>query len=221
MKNQKGKIMKTILFQGDSITDANRNRESTPVENIFPTSWFGTGYVAMTAARLLLDHPQEYLQVINRGISGNRVVDLYARWKVDALNFRPDIISILIGVNDVWHEYSDKNGVEPERFEQVYDMLLDWTGKVLPETKIIIGQPFCLHTNLVTEDFYNDVQVLGKITEKLAVKHKTLFIPYQKLFNDAVKNRENRYYLADGVHPGIAGAELMARALTPAIESCL
>lgn len=213
--------MKTILFQGDSITDATRAKELENIENIFRTQAFGSGYVNAVASQLLLDHPEKNLNVINRGISGNRVVDLYARWKIDALNFNPDIISILIGVNDVWHEHARQNGVEPERFEQVYDMLLAWSRKVLPNVKFVIGQPFCLKSEVVTDEFYNDVQILGEITEKIAEKYDSVFIPYQKIFNEAAKVRENSYYLVDGVHPGLPGALLMARALTPAIEAFL
>lgn len=213
--------MKTILFQGDSITDASRARDMELSENIFRVQAFGSGYVNAVASKLLLDYPEKYLNVINRGISGNRVVDLYARWKKDALNLKPDIISILIGVNDVWHEYSYQNGVEPERFEQIYDMLLSWTKQVLPQVKFIIGQPFCLKSEVVTDEFYDSVQVLGKIAEKMAKKYDAVFIPYQEIFNEAAKKRENTYYLADGVHPALAGAALMAEALTPAVKSLL
>ena len=213
--------MKTILFQGDSITDACRARDFEMRENVFNIQPFGSGYVNAAASKLLFDYPEKYLNVINRGISGNRVVDLYARWKADALNLNPDIISILIGVNDVWHEYACKNGVEPERFELIYDMLLNWTKEVLPNVKLIIGQPFCLKSEVVIDEFYNDVQVLGKIAEKIAQKHNAIFIPYQDIFNEAAKKRENSYWLVDGVHPGLPGAQLMAQALVPAIESLL
>ena len=114
--------MKTILFQGDSITDASRFKEIENDGDVFIPRAFGSGYANAVAARLLLAHPEKNLRMVNRGISGHRVVDLYARWKIDALNLKPDIISILIGVNDVWHEFSRQNGVEPERFEQIYDM---------------------------------------------------------------------------------------------------
>ena len=213
--------MKTILFQGDSITDASRARDVENNGDIFLPRVFGSGYVNAVASRLLFEYPEKNLRVVNRGISGNRVVDLYARWKIDALNLNPDIISILIGVNDVWHEFSNKNGVEPERFEQVYDMLLDWTKKVFPEVKIIIGQPFCLTSEVVNDDFYQQVQVLGKISERIAEKYDAAFIPYQKLFNEAAEKRENTYYLIDGVHPALAGVELMAKALKPEIEKFL
>ena len=91
--------MKTIVFQGDSITDCGRNREA----DINTPGHLGLGYVNSIAGRLLLDDPAAMYRCVNKGISGNRVVDLYARWKIDALNFNPDLISILIGVNDVWH----------------------------------------------------------------------------------------------------------------------
>ena len=99
--------MRTILFQGDSITDCSRCREAEPNTN----SHLGYGYVNTVCGNLLYNNPQAIYRCINKGISGNRVVDLYARWKVDALNWNPDFISILIGVNDVWHEIGGHNGV--------------------------------------------------------------------------------------------------------------
>ena len=93
-------MSKVILFQGDSVTDCGRSRE-----NVF-NGGLGSGYPTLIGARILADHLGEGYQIYNRGISGNRVVDLYARWKCDAIVLRPDIISILIGVNDTWHEYS-------------------------------------------------------------------------------------------------------------------
>ena len=106
-----GKINR-ILFQGDSITDAGRSRDA----NLPPNAGLGGGFPGMIAAMLLSRYPARGYQIINRGISGNRVVDLYARWKADALNLSPDLISILIGVNDTWHEFGGKNGVEVDRW---------------------------------------------------------------------------------------------------------
>lgn len=214
--------MKTIVFQGDSITDAGRERvASVQPDTIRSVMYYGAGYINAATGNLLLDNPEKELNIINTGISGNRVVDLYARWKIDTLNYNPDIISILIGVNDVWHEFKRQNGVEPDRFEHIYDMLLDWTKKVLPDVKLVIGQPFALLSEVVSEEFYDTVQIYGEISERIAAKYDAEFIPYQKLFNEAAKRRENSYYLVDGVHPSIAGAQLMARALAPVIEKFL
>ena len=135
------KETKVILFQGDSITDAGRNREQQGVVN-GPYGGTGYGYPLFASARLLADQPQAGLQFYNLGISGNRVVDLYARWKIDALNIKPDILSILIGVNDTWHEKARQNGVEVPRYEMIFRMLLEWTKKELPETKLVLMEPF-------------------------------------------------------------------------------
>ena len=118
-------MRKIVLFQGDSITDASRMRE-------VPGS-LGTGYANYVAGELGMDAPYQY-KFYNRGISGNRIVDLYARIKQDMINLKPDYMSILIGVNDVWHEYSYQNGVSAEKFEMVYDLLIRELKQELPDT---------------------------------------------------------------------------------------
>ena len=109
-----------ILFQGDSVTDCGRSRDVKGYES----SALGGGYPALIQARLFSDRPLDGLQFANRGISGNRIVDLYARWRVDCLNLQPDIVSILIGVNDSWHEMWG-NGVDLKRYARIYDELAD------------------------------------------------------------------------------------------------
>lgn len=121
-----------ILFQGDSITDAKRNRD-IPQANFGQA--LGVGYCNYVAARLLRERPGDNLQFYNRGVSGDRIVDLYARWKVDAINLKPDVISLLVGVNDTWHEFSHHNGVEVDRYEVVYRMLLAYTKQQLPDVQ--------------------------------------------------------------------------------------
>ena len=125
-----------IIFFGDSITDAKRIRCSTESGRIPETysiepNTYGSGYVFLTAAQLFYEKPQ-YYQILNRGISGNRIVDLYARIKMDVWNEEPDVLSILIGINDIWHEIARKNGVDIERFERMYRMLIEDTKKRLP-----------------------------------------------------------------------------------------
>jgi lysophospholipase L1-like esterase len=124
-----------ILFYGDSITDAQRDRS---VDHYL--SSYGFGYPSFVAGELLSKNPEQY-EIINRGISGNRIVDLYARIKADVWNLQPDVLSILVGVNDVWHEINYNNGVELERFDKIYRMMLDDTLKVLPNVKIILCEP--------------------------------------------------------------------------------
>ena len=199
-------MSKTIVFQGDSITDFGRSRETDQ-----PNAALGTGYVNLIAADLLYENPQADLRIFNRGISGNRIVDLYARWKVDALNLKPDLISILIGINDTWHEYSSGNGVEPERYEEVYRMLLAWTRRVLPETKLLLMEPFMLETGAADASWRPEVAARGRIVRKLAAEFGAEFLPLQQAFDEAAAQATNEHYLADGVHPAPAGHRLISR----------
>lgn len=138
-----------IVFYGDSITDMGRNRD---VDG--KAIGYGVGYVNSVSSTLKYENPEKY-QIINRGISGNRVVDLYARVKVDVWNHEPDLISILIGVNDVWHEIYGNNGVEIDRFERIYRMLIEDTKKRLPNVKFILCEPFVLKGS-ATEEKYEE-----------------------------------------------------------------
>ena len=127
---------KLILFQGDSVTDCGRTSSGDPDGNL------GVGYPYFITARLWADRLGEEIETVNRGISGNRVVDLYARWKIDALNLNPDVLSILIGVNDTWHEFMYRNGVEVPRYAGFYRKLIDWTREKLPDCKLVLCEPF-------------------------------------------------------------------------------
>ena len=131
----------TILFQGDSITDCGRAACGGAG---FDSKGLGPGYPGMIAARLACDRPGVEWDFINRGISGNRVVDLYARWKIDTLHLEPDLLSILIGVNDSLHEGARGNGVEPERYERFYRELLSWTRRELPSCRFVLVEPFLI-----------------------------------------------------------------------------
>ena len=142
--------MKTFVFQGDSITDVGRARDNDI--NI------GLGYPFLFAAKMGRDYPEEYAY-LNRGISGNRIVDLYARIKSDIINLKPDYLSILIGVNDVWHEFSRHNGVDAEKYEKIYSMLIEEVKQALPDIKIIIMEPFLLKGPATEEnwdEFYSE-----------------------------------------------------------------
>lgn len=147
--------MPLILFQGDSITEANRTREV--LEPNEPKS-LGSGYVNLIAARVLRTHPQDTLNFLNRGVSGDRIVDLHARWKKDALNLQPDVISILVGVNDDWHERMEQNGVEAARFGVIYRLLLELTQTQLPHTRLVICEPFLLPYGVTDDGWFIDMR---------------------------------------------------------------
>ena len=208
--------MKTILFQGDSITDVGRNREITDAN-----LGMGNGYPFMVTSYLRCHDAAEDYQVFNRGISGNRVVDLYARWKIDALNLRPDILSILIGVNDTWHEKANNNGVEVPRYEMIYRMLLEWTKKELPEVKLILLEPFVLLSEVVEESWIDEINARRAVVKKLAEEFNAIFIPCQSILDKALEKAPQEFWLRDGVHPTLAGHQLLADAWIEATKDLL
>ncbi len=200
-----------ILFQGDSITDSQRNREWD--------QYTGSGYATMVKAELGYDYPGRF-DFCNRGISGNRVVDLYARIKKDIINLKPDYMSILIGVNDVWHEHSNQNGVDTDKFERIYDILIEDVKEALPNIRIMLMEPFVLegeHTCATEENpgrwqyFHSEVAQRAAAVKRLAQKHNLPFVELQGVFDRACKKAEASYWLFDGVHPTAMGYELIAR----------
>ena len=203
--------MKTILFQGDSITDANRSRTSNAV--------LGSGYAALVAAELGLDFPGEY-KFVNKGIGGNRSIEIYARNVMDIFYIKPDYMSLLVGVNDIWHGLDLNNGTGIKRFEKVYDMLLDEIEEELPNCKVMIMEPFILKGSATDntendpmrwEKFSSGVYEVAAITKKLAEKHNLKFISLQDKFNKACEKAPADYWLSDGVHPTAKGHELIKR----------
>ena len=202
--------MKTILFQGDSITDCGRKRED-------PAS-LANGYPRLVAADIGFDNPNEYT-FYNRGISGNRIVDLYARMKIDLINLKPDYMSILIGVNDTWHEINKQNGVDTAKYERVYSMLIEEVKEALPDIKIIILEPFVLKGSATVstdeipdrwERFDKDVREKAAAARRVADKFGLKFVPLQDKFSALDKEHEG-IWTADGVHPTVFGHELITR----------
>ena len=160
-----------ILFQGDSITDAGRSRTELKPNN---ASALGSGYSFLAAADILFAHPEKNLKIYNKGISGNKVYQLAERWENDTIALQPNILSILIGVNDFWHMM---NG--------------NYAGNL--------------------DTYRNDyIRLLKQTREKL--------IPYQSIFEKAYSLAPASYWSADGVHPTIAGARLIATALTEVLK---
>lgn len=197
--------MKTILFQGDSITDAGRNREDT--------YGIGLGYPILVKAALGFENPGEY-EFFNRGISGNRIVDVYARIKKDIINLKPDVMSILIGINDVWHEFAEQNGVDAEKFFKIYSMLIEEVKEALPDIKIMIMEPFVLPASATEEkyaDFRAETEKRAEKAKAIAEKYNLTFIPLQDKFDELTKQAEPSYWLGDGVHPTTMGHEFIKR----------
>ena len=204
--------MKTILFQGDSITDAGRSRDND-LER-------GIGYPTLVSAELGLRYPGEY-KFINKGISGNRIVDLYARIKCDFINLKPDYLTILIGINDVWHEVGSRNGVDNKKFFKVYCDLIEEIKTMLPDIEIFILEPFVLKGAATQKDwnvFSKETLMRAESAKAVAEKFGLTFIPLQEKFDEAEKKAEASYWLYDGVHPTAAGHEIIANEVVKALE---
>ncbi len=212
-------MSKVILFQGDSITDAGRDRNGG--------GNLGYGYATMVTGALSAEYPYDYT-FYNRGISGNRVVDVYARIKDDIINLKPDYMSLLIGVNDVWHEYACQNGVDAEKFEKIYNMLLDEIRTALPNIKIMLLEPFVLPGSATEntpetpdrwEYFRKEVDLRRAVVARIAQQRNLPFVPLQELLTKVNADApEMGYWLRDGVHPSAAGHELIKREWLKAFE---
>lgn len=205
-----------IVLMGDSITDMERSREDLRVTS------YGFGYGFFLQGELSKKYPHEHT-VYNKGISGNRTVDLYARIKQDCWNYQPDLLSILIGVNDLWHDVEWNNGVEIERFDRIYRMYIEDTKKVLPNVKLMLLEPSLLKYGVTEEKWEEFVKIkeYANVVKKIAEDYGAVFVPLQEKFEELAKEHEAGYYLYDGVHPSVAGARVIADAWLEAFESVI
>lgn len=204
----------TVLFQGDSITDAGRDRSEMKPNLALA---LGTGYCCQIASRLLHDRPGDGLHFYNRGINGDRVPDLLARWQRDAIDLNPDIVNILVGVNDSWGFMDGRSDLTT--FETAYRALLDTTKKQLPATQLILAEPFALLYGVVTEEFMPHLQARQRVVKQLANEYGIGFVPFQKPFDDALSLAPASYWTYDGIHPTAAGHQILADAWLRAICS--
>jgi lysophospholipase L1-like esterase len=198
----------TILFQGDSITDGNRTRN---------TDWnhvMGHGYAYIIASKLWFEYPSRGFHFLNRGVSGNRITHLTERWQVDTLDLKPNWLSILVGINDT--EAAIKGNAEstPEQFENDYRALLKQTIEKLPTVRLVLCEPFILPVGRVKEKFELYKSEVGKrqvIVKRLAEEFRAIYVPFQSAFDEALTKAPADYWIWDGIHPMPAGHELMAR----------
>ena len=196
-----------VLFQGDSITDGNRGR------NEDPNHILGHGYCFIIAAQYGARYPERKLTFLNRGISGNKVTDLATRWQKDTLDLKPDVLSILIGINDSGH-------VPLEQYEEVYDKLLADAQAANPNLQFILCEPFYLPKDGHKEgdEREQDVKKRQAIVAKLAKKHHAVLVKLQNVFDDACKRAPAQYWIWDAVHPTYSGHQLMAEEWIKAVS---
>lgn len=190
-----------ILFQGDSITDGNRGRSADPNHIL------GHGYAFVIASRYGDELADRQLVFLNRGISGHKVSDLAARWQKDTIELKPDILSILIGINDL------NAGVGAEQYERGYDELLAATTNALPRAKLVLCEPFGLPVGGYKANWEKvraDLATRQAIVERLGRKYGAPVVHFQRAFDEATKRAPAEYWIWDGIHPTYSGHQVMA-----------
>lgn len=197
----------TFLFQGDSITDGNRTRNN---------DWnhvMGHGYQYIIACKWWYEYPQKGFHFFNRGVSGNKITDLAARWQTDTLDLKPDLLSILVGINDVAAYIGGNEIFTSAQYEKGYRELLDRTKNQLPAIRLVLCEPFVLPVGRVKENYHQyfaEVQKRQIIVKELATEYNAIHIPFQAAFDKALPHATADYWIWDGIHPMPAGHELMA-----------
>lgn len=207
-----------IVFQGDSITDAGRDKENQAANN---SRSLGRGYASLITAEILGKQPAQDWQCYNRGISGNKVFQLADRWQEDCIDLQPDILSILIGVNDFWHTLTHDYEGTVEVYDRDLRNLLDLTLAQFPDLKLIIGEPFVVDggTAINNEDWFPAFNGYREAAQRIARDYNAAWIPYQTIFDEALEKAPVSYWCPDGVHPSTAGNYLMAQAWLKAFEN--
>ncbi|MEE8356471.1 MAG: SGNH/GDSL hydrolase family protein [Anaerolineales bacterium] len=195
-----------ILFQGDSITDAGRTRS-----RIGPNSpdGMGFGYARFIADYLLKENPGNFHQFYNRAVSGDQIHNLASRWEQDTLRLMPDVISILIGVNDTWNHAELGLGSDPETFQGIYRKILSNTREKLPDIQLVLCEPFLLLVADVDQAWIADLNLRQDIIRGLAEEFQGIFVPFQAALNHSAREVPPRHLLEDGVHPTRKGHDVL------------
>ena len=204
-----------VLFQGDSVTDNFHTRTIASANN---ERALGTGYPLLVAAAVLREHPDRNLSFFNRGVSGNKLPDLVARWRTDTLDLKPDVLSVLIGVNDFWHTMLNGYAGTLEQYEQDYLALLQSTRSELPGVRFVVMEPFALPGKFVDERWYPAFSRYQAAARRVAEKVAARFVPLQDAFDKQAKRFGAQLWTADGVHPTPAGHALIAERWRKVVE---
>lgn len=198
-----------VLFQGDSITDAGRNRDN-PMD-------LGRGYAHMIAGLFGAAFPEKQVTFLNRGISGNRVKNLQERWEKDCLELKPKWVSIYIGINDCWRRYDRNDPTSAEQFEEGYRELLTRTRAHLGAGLILV-EPFVLPVPEDRKTWREDLDPKIHIVRELAREFNALLVPLDGLLAQASTLAPPGFWAPDGVHPTPAGHALIAKAWLKAMS---
>jgi lysophospholipase L1-like esterase len=199
-----------VLFQGDSITDAGRDR--------YDGDHLGFGYAMMAAAWFSALYPQKSVRFLNRGISGNRAIDLRDRWQEDCLELRPNWVSIMIGINDTWRRYDNNDPTSAQDYEVAYRTVLEQTRDRL-NARLILCEPFVLPVPEDREAWREDLDPRIGVVRRLAREFSAILVPLDAIFAQAVTQRESVFWASDGVHPTFEGHALIAQSWLQGIKS--
>lgn len=195
-----------VLFQGDSITDGNRGRSADPNHIL------GHGYVFSIASRYGATYAADRLTFINKGISGNTVSDLAKRWKEDTLALKPTVLSVLVGINEIWSVRDSGKDIDIPAFESKYDQLLAEAKLANPQIRLVLCEPFTLDTgNGPIAWRKRNVEAMAAAVGRLATKYHAPAINFQRVFDAATKLAPANHWIWDGIHPTYSGHELMAQ----------
>ena len=200
-----------VLFQGDSVTDAGRDRTVA--------NHMGFGYAMMAASWFSALYPERRVKFRNRGIGGDRVKDLLVRWDTDTLMLtpKPTWVSILVGVNNTWRAFDSNDPTPPAIFERQYRRLLERTLAGLPGVRLVLCDPFLLPVDAWQQTWRPDLEAKIAIVQQLAREFSAIHVPLDSIFAEASARRKAAFWLPDGVHPSEPGAALIAQSWLRAV----
>lgn len=213
-----------VLFIGDSITDGNwggGNAKPSSERSLWDMNHiYGHGFMFLCAAHYMSEYPKYEYEFFNRGISGNSLYDLEKRWKEDVLDIKPDVLSVLVGINDIiGYQHGDKSSpFDFDAWNEKYRELLDKARQENPNLKIVLSSPFVTLTGKMSgnadfEKYDLMVKRCTTIVEKIAQDYDAIYLPYQKMFDSILKTTpttQSAYWIWDGIHPTAAGHQRMA-----------
>ena len=203
-----------LLMIGDSITDCGR---VYPVAE-GPGEALGTGYVSLVNACLTATQPGTGIRVVNMGVNGNTVRDLAIRWDSDVIELKPDWLSIMIGINDVWRQFDAWPGwespIDLEEYSQTLDMLIQKTQPLLKG--LVLMTPYLIEPNR-SDPMRSKMDAYGAVVRDLAVRHGAILVDTQAAFDEVLTELDPIRLAADRVHPNLSGHMILARAFLQAI----
>lgn len=204
-----------LVMIGDSITDAGRNYNAGE-------GWqdaFGYGYVNLVNGLLMTNYAEKKIRVVNKGVNGNTIRELKHRWKEDVIDLKPDWLSIMIGVNDVWRYYDTplvvENRVSAKEFRETYEELISSVKPVLKG--LIIMRPYMIEPNK-SDTMRKHIEQFAEISKEVAEKYGAIFVDTQKAFDEFCKVHYSSALSLDRVHPNTCGHMMLAKAFLNAIE---